>query len=398
MTGFLIYLIKSSIYLSVFYVFFMLLARRTTFFRLNRIVFLAGTLVCMVLPAIDVAIFHMPGVNLPMNVIEARLSPSQVAPDSDQGVNILYAAICLIYLSGAAAVALVTAASFVRMRQYIHKVPSKMAGNLKIRVVDADVPSFSWGRNIVISRRDMEENPEVLIHEKMHSGCLHSLDLVAFSLVIILHWFNPLVWLARNELKMLHEYEADKLTIDSGIDVSQYQLLLVRKAVGEKRFQLADGFNHSKLRTRVGMMSRNDTRGWVRMTYILFIPLLFAVMCCCTQSSLRTDAKLSEMIYQQPSFNGGGVSTFSRWVNQQLVYPEQCYEEGIQGRVTLQFTVGETGIIRDVKVLQGVCKELDEEAIRAVKASPQWTPGSTEDGTAVPVSYTFPIIFMLREP
>ena len=398
MTDFLIYLIKGSIYLSVFYSFFLLLARRTTFFKFNRIVFLVGTIVCMVLPLIDIAITHEPKTNLPMNLLEARLSTSQFASETAKNGNLLYVHLCAIYLSGVAVVTLITAASFIRMWQYIHTVPPTLIDDFKVRIVEMDTPSFSWGRDIVISHKDIEENPDVLIHEKMHAGCLHSLDLILFSFVAIVHWFNPLVWIARSELKMLHEYEADKLTIDSGIDASQYQLLLVRKAVGEKRFQLANGFNHSKLKTRIKMIGRSDTRGWVRLAYVLFVPLLFAVMCCCTQKSLDHDLVPLGEIYQHPLFEGGDVSTFSRWVNRQLRYPKKCHDEKIQGRVTVQFTVNEVGKVCGVKVLKGVCDELDNEALRVIKKSPRWTPGRMESGDAVPVTYTFPIIFMLREP
>lgn len=398
MTEFLIYLIKGSIYLSAFYAFFLLLARRTTFFKFNRIVFLAGTILCMVLPLIDVAISHVPKVDLPMNLIEARLSTSQIASETAKNGSLLYVALCSIYLSGVAVVVLITAASFVRMYQCICKASPTLIDDFKVRIVEMDIPSFSWGKDIVISRKDMAENPDVLIHEKMHARCLHSLDLILFSFVAIVHWFNPLVWIARSELKMLHEYEADKLTINSGIDASQYQLLLVKKAVGEKQFHLANGFNHSKLKTRIKMIGRSDTRGWVRLAYVLFIPLLFAVMCCCTQKSLNDAMVPISEIYQQPLFEGGDVNTFSRWVNQQLRYPKKCHDEKIQGRVTLQFTIDEVGKVCNVKVLKGVCEELDNEALRVVKKSPLWTPARMESGVAVPVTYTFPIIFMLREP
>ena len=398
MTDLLIYLIKGSVYLSVFYLFFLLLASRTTFFKFNRIVFLAGTILCVVLPLIDVAISHVPKADLPMNLIEARLSTSQIASETAKNGSLLYVALCAIYLSGVAVVVLITAASFTRMWQYIYATSPTRIDAFKVRIVEMDIPSFSWGRDVVISRKDLEENSSILIHEKMHARCLHSLDLILFSFVAIVHWFNPLVWIARSELKMLHEYEADKLTIDSGIDASQYQLLLVRKAVGEKRFHLANGFNHSKLKTRIKMIGRSDTRGWVRLVYVLFIPLLFAVMCCCTQKSLDHDLVPLGEIYQHPLFEGGDVSTFSRWVNRQLIYPKKCHDEKIQGRVTLQFTVDEVGKVCNVKVLKGVCEELDNEALRVVKKSPLWTPARMESGVAVPVTYTFPIIFMLREP
>ena len=82
-----------------------------------------------------------------------------------------------------------------------------------------------------------------------------------------LQWFNPLVWILRTELKMLHEYEADEAVINQGIDAKQYQLLLVKKAVGAQRFQLANGFNHAKLKNRITMMQSTKTNKFRRLLY-----------------------------------------------------------------------------------------------------------------------------------
>ena len=102
-----------------------------------------------------------------------------------------------------------------------------------------------------------------------------------------------------------------------------------------------------------------------------------------------------QLVEEKPSFQGGDANTFSKWVNQRLVYPEIAKENGVQGRVTLQFTVEKDGSITKVKVLRGVDPSLDKEAIRVVSSSPKWTPGKQRD-RAVPVTYTFPVIFQLR--
>ena len=148
MTDFLIYLIKASIYLSVFYTFFLLLARRTTFFRFNRIVFLAGTILCVVLPLIDVAVSHVPKVNLPMNFIEARLYASQIASGNTMDGNLLYMVLCAIYLSGVAVVVLITAASFVRMWQYIYTVPPTLNDGVSISTIRTLKSSISVGGTV----------------------------------------------------------------------------------------------------------------------------------------------------------------------------------------------------------------------------------------------------------
>lgn len=101
------------------------------------------------------------------------------------------------------------------------------------------------------------------------------------------------------------------------------------------------------------------------------------------------------IVEQKPRFNGGDANEFSRWVNKRLVYPQICVENGVQGRVTLSFTVMPDGSLANISVLRGVDKELDKEALRVVSSSPRWEPGRQRD-RAVPVTYTFPVIFSLR--
>ena len=101
------------------------------------------------------------------------------------------------------------------------------------------------------------------------------------------------------------------------------------------------------------------------------------------------------VVEEKPMFNGGDANEFTRWVNSKLVYPEIAKENGVQGRVTLQFTVEKDGSVTNVKVLRGVDSSLDKEAVRVVQSSPKWSPGKQRD-RAVKVTYTFPVIFQLR--
>ena len=99
---------------------------------------------------------------------------------------------------------------------------------------------------------------------------------------------------------------------------------------------------------------------------------------------------------QRPTFNGGDArEEFPKWVYSQLEYPDVARENGISGRVFLQFTVEKDGTVTNVRVLRGVDPALDQEAIRVVQSSPKWTPAKQRD-KAVRVSFSFPIVFQLR--
>ena len=113
------------------------------------------------------------------------------------------------------------------------------------------------------------------------------------------------------------------------------------------------------------------------------------------EEAVEEEAIPFQLVEEKPKFKGGDANEFSKWVAQNLQYPEIAKENGVQGRVMLQFTVNPNGTISDVKVLRGVDASLDKEAVRVVSSSPKWTPGKQRD-RAVKVTYTFPVIFQLR--
>ena len=416
MTAFLIYIIKSTVYLSVFYAFFILFMKNTTFFRFNRIVFLAASAMCFILPAVEISPSIFDGVNMPMNVIEEALGPAYASTIdgitiTPIPINLWLIIVSVIYFTGFITVLGSNIASYIRLYKLLHMNQAECIDGIKVLRVDMDMPSFSWGRYIVISRSDLESSPAIFTHERMHIKCRHTIDLMLHSIITTMHWFNPLVWIARMELKMLHEYEADELTLKTGISSAQYQLLLVKKTVDAKQFQMANGFYHSKLKNRIIMINKKKTNRWMRLAYIICIPAIIGAMCCCSQrkgnnAQTGTPAATETVtetaatvpyseIFEKPTFEGNDANAFAKWVYGQVKYPQQCIEENIEGRVVLQFTINKVGEVTDVTVLRGVCPALDEEAVRAVKASPAWAPGKTEDGKAVPVTFTFPIVFKL---
>ena len=101
------------------------------------------------------------------------------------------------------------------------------------------------------------------------------------------------------------------------------------------------------------------------------------------------------LVEEKPKFQGGDANDFTKWVMSKIVYPEIAKENGVQGRVTLQFKINKDGSLTDVKVVRGVDPSIDREAVRVVSSSPKWTPGKQRD-RAVPVTYTFPVVFQLR--
>ena len=240
----------------------------------------------------------------------------------------------------------------------------------------------------------------------------------------------------RSELRMLHEYEADEAVLDKGIDASQYQLLLVRKAVGDRRFLIANSFNHSKLKNRINMMQKIKTVKWARLAYLACLPLLFGSLCFCSgggnesaapaageevsdagwpneiegvaavayggaaeepEPGLTTDEKAYDNLADletAPKFNGGDPSDFAKWVAEHLIYPQAARDAKVGGRVVVSFKINSDGRVSDVTLLESVNELLDAEALRVVSESPDWIPG-TIGGKPVAVMFAIPIVFRI---
>ncbi len=107
------------------------------------------------------------------------------------------------------------------------------------------------------------------------------------------------------------------------------------------------------------------------------------------------EEEIFTIVESMPEFPGGGQEALFKYLQKTMKYPQIAKENGIQGTVFVNFVVGKDGKIRDAKILRGVNKMLDEEAIRVVKAMPSWKPGK-QRGKPVSVSYNLPIKFTLR--
>ena len=305
MSYFLIYLIKSTVYLGLFYAFFMLVMRGTTFFRFNRVMLLLGTFVCMLLPCYTVTVDEVEGIQLPMQILDEilvlkttdepietsaiELPLQETAPTAS--TPFLPIILLGIYFLGMLVYWVMVIRSFAEVWKMIASYPKQWKDGCWLIIIPEKIPSFSWSNYIVISKEDYQNYPQVLVHERMHYLCRHSYDILFFTIVHALHWFNPMVWLIRTELKQLHEFEADQGVINQGIDATQYQLLLVKKAVGKKLYTIANGFNHTKLQKRITMMIQEKTNGWERLKWLVTVPVMMGAMLVFAQPEVKNKSE-----------------------------------------------------------------------------------------------------------
>lgn len=138
------------------------------------------------------------------------------------------------------------------------------------------------------------------------------------------------------------------------------------------------------------------------MKKVLFLILIFLPISAMAQweyieiptaPQLMESRQAFDVVEQMPSFPGGGLALMS-FLKTHVEYPKVAEENGVQGRVVVQFTIDKDGTIIDSWVVRSVDPSLDKEALRVVRIMPKWSPG-TQNGTPVRVKFTLPISFKL---
>ena len=294
MEALLLYILKSTICLILFYLGFKALLSNDTFFRFNRWVLLGGIGICMLLPVIKIQTSEPLLIQQPIIHLEKMIAGEETVaihlPDNNSGVDITPVTgparmidwgqiIALLYWAGVVFCLMTTLLSFRKMFVLIRSGRKLQQGRYTLIIVPSCVSPFSWGRYIILSEEDYEKYPdEILTHEMMHLKSHHSIDLLFMECILWLHWFNPAIWLLKRELKDIHEYQADKGVLTLGIDATKYQLLLVKKAVGSSLYTLANSFNHSKIKKRITMMLKGKSNNWARLKLLLLVPVGLIVL------------------------------------------------------------------------------------------------------------------------
>lgn len=294
MGALLLYILKSTICLILFYLGFKALLSNDTFFRFNRWVLLVGIATCMLLPAIKIQTSEPLLIQQPIIHLEKMIAGEETVvtylSDNNPEVNMIPVVtpakmidwgqiIALLYWAGFIFCLMTTLLSFRKMFVLIRSGRKLQQGRYTLILVPSCVSPFSWGRYIILSEEDYEKHPdEILTHEMMHLKSHHSIDLLFMECILWLHWFNPAIWLLKRELKDIHEYQAGKGVLTQGVDATKYQLLLVKKAVGSSLYTLANSFNHSKIKKRITMMLKGKSNNWARLKLLLLVPVGLIVL------------------------------------------------------------------------------------------------------------------------
>ncbi|MCG6187872.1 M56 family metallopeptidase [Maribellus maritimus] len=279
--------------------------------KLNRFLLLGILFVSALIPFVQVPFFYKRTVVKPVEFVREvfiPVSPSVevFAPGIEiaslpENTGIHINPWLVFYLIAISFLVLRLAISVSRIFQLYRRSERIGFHRFVLAVVKDHIQPFSFVKHIFISEKDYESNQEILIaHEAEHIRQKHHIDLFLLEAFTLFHWFNPFVWLLRRDLKLVHEYQADQAVLQKGIDAKRYQLLVLKKAVGERRFAMANHFVQKPIFKRMKMMKNNQTNRWGGLKLMYFFPLIILMLQAFTRPDLiqRTE-ELIPSVFQK---------------------------------------------------------------------------------------------------
>lgn len=181
-----------------------------------------------------------------------------------------------IYLVGVFVVAAKTLVTWIRLMKVVSSGERiRLDGYTLVIIDNKKYAPFSWMRYVIISRNDYLNNYSLIaIHELKHVACHHWIDLLIAQIVCIINWFNPAAWLMRDELILVHEYQADMAVVERGFDAREYQMFLIKKSLGARFSTLANSLNHGRLSKRITMMCNKRSCVWGKVKAVALLPMI----------------------------------------------------------------------------------------------------------------------------
>ena len=459
MMEFLAYDLKVAALVAVFYMFYRLLLSRETFHRVNRVVLLLTAVASFVLPLCVITLHKTVVVNLAEGDVSIGVMNAEV--ETDATMPFWQIAAIIAFFIGMVVTLGYTLMNVVRVWLLIqHSEQHPQTDGTVVCVSSDDVSPFSWMRYIVLSRSDYEANDaSILAHERGHIRQHHSLDLVLVDMLTALQWFNPAMWMLRQDLRAIHEYEADAAVLSQGINMRQYQYLLIQKAVSQCGYSVANGISHSTLKNRINMMLHKNSSRTSMLKLLALAPIVGMTLALNAEtvndyvydepqtpqkqtvvkkgnqdktvkvgaktvevktikpaqtkapvkkaepkkevkdvkaSVIKNEERVFDVVEEMPKFPGGDDALI-KFLHESIKYPAEAEKAGKQGRVVVTFVVNKDGSVDNAKVVRSVDEKLDAEALRVVNAMPKWQPGK-QQGQEVNVKFTLPVTFKLNKP
>ncbi len=440
---FLAYSLLASTLLIVVWAVYKCVLANTGCFRFNRILLLSCITLAFVFPIFILNSFWV--ADIMENNIEIAFNPVEIAYIANtvsEQITPIWDYIVTLFLIGVIVMILYFLVSLVRLALFILKGKHIKQDDCRIILHRHNsVAPFAWCGYVMMPRRDWYEFGQMIVcHEKAHIECRHWIDLLFMQAAIIITWYCPAIWLLRNELHTLHEYEADSRVLASGVKREEYQMFLIKKTVGARFATLSNCLNHSSLKKRITMMLSSKPTGKASVRAFVMVPAMaLALIGLATpavsavinevsaatpvedlrykiseksDSTIRVTERNSDVVVTEkadaadavpfirtetaPNFPGGKDKLIA-FINENISFPATAYKDGVLNMdAVVQLTIAKDGVVKDAHIVKSSGKTLDAEALRMARMLPKFHPG-LNGGVPAESSYTLAFQYYVNQ-
>lgn len=407
------YLIDSSIILSLFCIFYLLMLRKETYFHFNRYYLLFSLLFSQLIPLPAIAsLLNTEMLNPGIEVLNTIALPSiNIAADAPasspaESSYALQRALFFIYLIPAVFMSGVLFYRIFRTIGLLRKGTNKTILGHNVRLIDGLSVPFTFLRGIALpavyadetARHEMNDLKKILKHEQAHVEGLHTIDILLCGITSAVQWFNPFVSIMRRELQAQHEFIADRDVLACDPDKYRYGQLLLESSPSKDKLLLANSFN-STLKRRFKMIAQKRSGLYGKLKAFLLVPFTAMILLLSVNAtqpvnstSMQDETPLT-LADKMPVFPGGETALMD-YILKNTVYPEDAKDAGIEGKVFVEFIVEKDGSVSGATVINGTGSSLDRESLRLVSSMPKWQPGE-QGGKPVRIKLVLPFMYKL---
>lgn len=399
------YLLKSGMLLLIFYAVYKLWLENEKMFRFNRAYLLLSLAFSFVIPLQLISIKPLLGNTLSIIQLDGVvIRTSNVVLNKDNSAQIITSVLSIIYLIVACLFMfrfIVNLYSFYKKNKGNNR---QVLDNVKVVLIEEPTLPHSFWNSVFINKEEFETGKiplELIAHEKAHLKQKHTLDILFIEVLQIVFWFNPLLVLFKKAIKLNHEFLADEAVNEQFDSVTAYQKLLLNFASNKNTIALASNLNYLITKKRLIMMTKKESR--FKMVFKVLIVSFVCVMSLFVFSSETIAQKvkdksdydkmivkgINDSIEKQPEYPGG-IDAFYKLVGMNFKIPAEALKQKLEGKAIIEFMVERDGSLSEFKIVKDLGYGIGNEAIRAIKLSPKWIPG-TKDGKPARVLYTMPI-------
>ncbi len=456
------YLIQSGLCLLLLYLFYMAVLRSFPRPAYNRLYLLASPIAALAIPLLDIPLPFIPQYDLAPALPAIQLSEVAITgymPEAESGTDFILSAATIVGLFYSLAVLGLLARlgiQLIRLKKLVHTSTrlTALPGKATVLQTENNYPTFAFLNYIFVNHQHHlteQEKQQVIAHELAHVKLGHTYDILYYELLTAILWFNPLVWLLKNELRDVHEYQADASVI-AAYQPTVYTSLLAKEALHSNGVMIGSYFNRPQVFKRLQMLQKYGQKtGMVRP--LLVLPLILVLVLFFSAKEVTADMatltsplnqpenpevkSISEApgmgmvtvtapapenpiqstsqtptpafkepdtnpekpfayVEQMPEFEGGQLE-LQKFLAKNVRYPKATKEAGLNGLVVANFVVEKDGSVTNVNILKGLDEAANAEATRVIQAtSGKWEPGQ-QSGKKVRVSFTIPLRFNLQQ-